>query len=80
MCEWATAGGARGIVVALGVDAAGGDPESPLEVTEEGYGRAGEILATTGLPLAFVQEGGYELETIGALVVATLSGAVAAAS
>ncbi len=75
LTEWAHQGGARGIVVALGVDAAGGDPESPLEVTAEGYRRAGEILAAAELPLAFVQEGGYELGSIGELVVATLSGA-----
>ena len=74
LAEWAHEGGARGIVVALGVDAAGGDPESPLEVTVEGYERAGAILAATGLPLAVVQEGGYELGTIGELVVAALRG------
>jgi len=74
LAEWAHEGGARGIVVALGVDAAGGDPESPLEVSAEGYERAGAILAATGLPLAVVQEGGYELGTIGELVVAALRG------
>ncbi len=74
LADWAVAGGARAIVVALGVDAAGGDPESPLEVTTEGYRQAGAILAGTGLPLAVVQEGGYRLETIGELVVSTLAG------
>ena len=33
LAAWAGSGGARALVVALGVDAAGGDPESPLEVT-----------------------------------------------
>ncbi len=74
LADWAVAGGARAVIVALGVDAAGGDPESPLEVTAEGYRRAGARLAGSGLPLAIVQEGGYRLETIGELVVAALTG------
>lgn len=74
LCEFAGSAGAGGIVVALGVDAAGGDPESPLEVTAEGYRGAGELLGGLGLPTAIVQEGGYDLDTIGELVVATLEG------
>ncbi len=74
LAEWARAGGARALVVALGVDAAGGDPESPLGVNAGGFGEAGRILAALGLPTVLVQEGGYELETIGPLVVATLRG------
>ncbi len=66
--------GARGLVVALGVDAASRDPESPLEVTEAGYRQAGRILGGLGLPTVVVQEGGYDLGTIGALVLATLAG------
>jgi acetoin utilization deacetylase AcuC-like enzyme len=65
---------ARALVVALGVDAAAGDPESPLEVTAAGYREAGRILAELDLPAVVVQEGGYDLETIGPLVVETLSG------
>ena len=34
---WAREAGARGLVVALGVDAAASDPESPLEVTAQGF-------------------------------------------
>jgi acetoin utilization deacetylase AcuC-like enzyme len=60
--------------VALGVDAAGGDPESPLEVTAEGYRRAGAALGALGLPSVIVQEGGYDVHSIGALVLATLEG------
>ena len=39
LADWAAAGEARALVVALGVDAAGGDPESPLEVSAEGFAR-----------------------------------------
>jgi len=65
---------ARALVVALGVDAAAGDPESPLEVTATGYREAGRILSQLDLPTVVVQEGGYDLETIGSLVVETLTG------
>jgi len=65
---------ARALVVALGVDAAAGDPESPLEVTAAAYHEAGRILGELGLPTVVVQEGGYDLATIGPLVVETLRG------
>jgi acetoin utilization deacetylase AcuC-like enzyme len=68
------AAGARALVVALGVDAAAGDPESPLEVTVAGYREAGRMLGSLGLPTVVVQEGGYDLATIGPLVVETLTG------
>lgn len=66
--------GARALVVALGVDAAAGDPESPLAVTEDGYRAAGRALGALGLPTVVVQEGGYDPATIGGLVAATLAG------
>jgi acetoin utilization deacetylase AcuC-like enzyme len=65
---------ARALVVALGVDAAGADPESPLEVTAAGYREAGRILGALGLPTVVVQEGGYDLATIGELVLEFLTG------
>ena len=74
LAAWAGDCGARSLVVALGVDAAAGDPESPLEVTADGYRAAGRVLGAVGLPTVVVQEGGYDLETIGGLVVETLSG------
>jgi len=43
-------------------------------VTAAGYREAGRILAELDLPTVVVQEGGYNLETIGPLVVETLSG------
>jgi acetoin utilization deacetylase AcuC-like enzyme len=74
LAEWAAAGGARRLVVALGVDAASGDPESPLKVTAEGFREAGRRLGALGLPTVAVQEGGYDLEHIGPLVAEVLTG------
>jgi acetoin utilization deacetylase AcuC-like enzyme len=71
---WARAQGPRALVVALGVDAAASDPESPLRVTADGYRAAGRLLGALGLPTVAVQEGGYELDSIGALVRETLAG------
>jgi acetoin utilization deacetylase AcuC-like enzyme len=64
------------LVVSLGVDAAAGDPESPLQITEDAYREAGRKIAALG-PAVFVQEGGYDLASLGGLVVATLEGAAA---
>jgi acetoin utilization deacetylase AcuC-like enzyme len=61
------------LVVSLGLDAAKVDPESPLEVSEAGYRSAGELLSGLG-PTVAVQEGGYDLDQLGALAVAALSG------
>ena len=72
LARWAS--GARALVVALGVDAAAGDPESPLQVTQDGYRAAGRALGALGLPTVVVQEGGYDPDTIGGLVAATLAG------
>jgi acetoin utilization deacetylase AcuC-like enzyme len=72
LAEWVT--GVDGLVVSLGVDAAADDPESPLEVTADGYHAAGEILGGLALPTVVVQEGGYDLASIGTLVAACLDG------
>jgi len=74
LADWAGAQGAQGLVVALGVDAAGGDPESPLAVTGAGFRAAGRSLGALGLPTVVVQEGGYDLDEIGRLVLEALSG------
>jgi acetoin utilization deacetylase AcuC-like enzyme len=74
LAAWARAGGARSLVVALGVDAAAADPESPLRVSAAGYREAGRVLGALALPTVVVQEGGYHLATIGPLVLAFLEG------
>ena len=43
-------------------------PESPLRVTAAGFRAAGRALGALGLPTVVVQEGGYDLAAIGALV------------
>jgi acetoin utilization deacetylase AcuC-like enzyme len=62
------------LVVPLGVDAARGDPNSPLAVTANGYRAAGRLLAGLRVPTVVVQEGGYDLATIGGLVLAFFEG------
>jgi acetoin utilization deacetylase AcuC-like enzyme len=74
LAVWARDRGAAAAVVPLGVDAAAGDPESPLQVTESGFREAGRILGGLGLPLVLVQEGGYDLPTLGGLVREVLLG------
>ena len=66
--------GVAGLVVALGVDAAAGDPESPLEVSGGAFREAGRLLGTLALPTVVVQEGGYDLRNLGGLVRETLLG------
>jgi acetoin utilization deacetylase AcuC-like enzyme len=74
LATWVRESGARGLVVPLGVDAAAGDPESPLRVTAAGFRAAGRALGELSLPTVVVQEGGYDLEAIGDLVLAFLAG------
>jgi acetoin utilization deacetylase AcuC-like enzyme len=74
LTTWAHAAGATALIVPLGVDAAAGDPESPLRVTATAFRRAGRLLGELGLPTVLVQEGGYDLELLGELVGEVLLG------
>jgi acetoin utilization deacetylase AcuC-like enzyme len=65
--------GADAIVVSLGLDAAAADPESPLQVTAAGYREAGELIGRLG-PVAVIQEGGYDLASLGEYAIAALAG------
>jgi acetoin utilization deacetylase AcuC-like enzyme len=65
---------ADALVVALGVDAGESDRYAPLQVTADGFSAGGELLASLDLPTVVVQEGGYDLATIGQLVLAVLEG------
>ena len=77
LCDEVRGFGADAIVVSLGLDAAASDPESPLRVSTEGYRRAGERIWQLG-PMVIVQEGGYDLDSLGALAVAALTGLISA--
>ena len=79
LCKDIVRHGAEALVVSLGVDAAASDPESPLQVSADGYRRAAERIALLG-PAVVVQEGGYDLAAIGDLVVAALGGLWTASS
>jgi acetoin utilization deacetylase AcuC-like enzyme len=72
LAEWAS--DCDALVVSLGVDAAGDDPESPLQVTVDGFRAAGSVLGDLGVPSVLVQEGGYDLANLGRLVTAYLKG------
>jgi acetoin utilization deacetylase AcuC-like enzyme len=74
LCAGAAAHGVDAVVVSLGLDAAEADPESPLRVTEAGYRDAGRLAAALA-PTVLIQEGGYDLATLGLLAVAALTGA-----
>lgn len=65
LVAWVTGAGCTALVVPLGVDAAKDDPESPLQVTHDGYRQAGVLIGSSGLPAVVVQEGGYRLPTLG---------------
>ena len=73
LCGRVREAGAEAIVLSLGVDAAAADPESPLQVTPDGYRAAGALIGELG-PVAVIQEGGYDLASLGEYVLATLSG------
>jgi acetoin utilization deacetylase AcuC-like enzyme len=74
LASWVAGLECDALVVSLGVDAAAEDPESPLLVTADGYREAGRVLGGLGLPTVAVQEGGYHLPSLGALVAAYLEG------
>ena len=74
LAAWTKRGAATSLVVPLGVDAAAGDPESPLDVTATGFRQAGRMLGALKLPTVLVQEGGYDLAALGPLVREVLLG------
>ncbi len=73
LCGEARAFAPDAVVMSLGLDAADADPESPLRVTEAAYRAAGQRIAALA-PTVAIQEGGYDLPSLGAYAVATLEG------
>jgi acetoin utilization deacetylase AcuC-like enzyme len=62
------------LVVSLGFDASRDEPLGFLAVSEDGFARAGALIGTLGLPCAIVQEGGYNVALLGALLTRFLVG------
>jgi len=60
--------------VSVGFDAHERDPLSVLKVTNDGYRRIGDAIASLKLPTVIVQEGGYGLDILGNNLVAFLGG------
>ncbi len=66
--------GADALVVSLGFDASKDEPLAALAVTDDGFARAGATIAGLRLPTAIVQEGGYNIDRLGAMLTAFLGG------
>lgn len=65
------------VVVSLGVDTYHNDPISDLGVTTDGFRRQGALVSELGRPAVVLQEGGYDVDAIGANVAAFLLGLAA---
>ena len=64
------------LVVSLGVDVCRDDPLGKFELPVSSFEEIGRRLARADLPTLLVQEGGYDLETIGPCVQNVLDGFV----
>jgi acetoin utilization deacetylase AcuC-like enzyme len=73
-CARIAAFGPDALVVSLGVDGHEDDPTDGLKITYEGFRRIGARLRSLGLPTVLVQEGGYNVETIGRCVASAIAG------
>ena len=65
--------GPAALVVSLGTDASQRDPMGRFDLTDACFSRMGERAASLGLHTVVVQEGGYDLGSIGELVVRFLA-------
>lgn len=70
---WVRAQAPLGLVVSAGLDLYGGDPVGRFAISRAGIARIGARLAALGLPSVVVLEGGYDLESLGANLVALLA-------
>ncbi len=52
------------IIMSLGFDALASDPARGLRVSEQAFGRVGELLGQVDLPLLLIQEGGYDVANL----------------
>ena len=65
--------GADALVVSLGFDASRDEPLGFLAVSADGFARAGAAIGDLALPAVFIQEGGYNTDTLGPLLKAFIS-------
>lgn len=65
---------AEALVVPLGFDASEFEPLAALQVTADGFARAGAAIGALRLPTAICQEGGYNVEILGGLLQRFLTG------
>ena len=66
--------GAQALVVSLGLDTFEGDPISGFQLSSDDFLRVGEDIASAGLPVVFVFEGGYAVAELGINAVNVLQG------
>ena len=66
--------GADALVLSFGGDTFADDPLGQFRLEIDDYGRMGERISRLRLPTAVVQEGGYCVEKLGAIVAALLTG------
>ena len=52
------------LVVPLGFDTYKLDPQAKVAVSSEGFARLGARLASLGMPVLVVQEGGYDIDSL----------------
>ncbi len=62
------------LVISLGFDASSDEPLGFLDVSADGFARAGAAIRKLNRPCAVVQEGGYNVDVIGGLLIKFLGG------
>ncbi|TVR24520.1 MAG: histone deacetylase family protein [Anaerolineaceae bacterium] len=62
------------LVVSLGFDTLHDDPMAQFELTISSYARLGGMIDALGLPTLYVQEGGYHVDSLGAMAVSFFGG------
>ncbi len=72
--------GPDALVLSLGFDPSRSEPLAFLAVSDEGFARAGAAIGRLRLPTAIVQEGGYNIESMGRLLSLFLDAFLAAAA
>jgi acetoin utilization deacetylase AcuC-like enzyme len=66
--------GPDAVVVSLGFDASEDEPLAALRVSPTGFARAGTLIGRFSVPIAIIQEGGYNVDQLGMLLGRFLSG------